>query len=73
MWHLHALAEICAADPALLLATAYREAALDDERQCEDASRLRAKRSERLVRTGRFTLHGCHPGMASRALVAANP
>jgi len=39
MWHLHALAEICAADPALLLATAYRDAALDDERQCEDATR----------------------------------
>nr|MDP9104979.1 polynucleotide kinase-phosphatase [Candidatus Eremiobacteraeota bacterium] len=38
MWHLHALAEICAADPALLLATAYREVALDDERQCADAA-----------------------------------
>ena len=38
MWHLHALAEICAADPALLLATAYREVALDDEAQCADAA-----------------------------------
>ncbi|MEA2719475.1 MAG: hypothetical protein QOJ39_1339, partial [Candidatus Eremiobacteraeota bacterium] len=39
MWHLHTLAEICAADPGLLLATAYRDVALDDEQQCADAVR----------------------------------
>ncbi|MEA2689650.1 MAG: hypothetical protein QOD51_2257, partial [Candidatus Eremiobacteraeota bacterium] len=39
MWHLHTLAEICGADPALLLATAYRDVALDDEQQCADAVR----------------------------------
>ena len=29
-WHMQALADICAQDPALLLATAWQEAALDD-------------------------------------------
>ncbi|MDB5072803.1 MAG: metallophosphoesterase [Candidatus Eremiobacteraeota bacterium] len=37
MWHVHTLAEICAADPQLLLATAYRDLGLDDEQQCADA------------------------------------
>jgi protein phosphatase len=37
MWHLPTLAEICAADPALLLATAYRDVALDDDAQCAAA------------------------------------
>ena len=39
MWHLHTLAEICAADPTLLLATAYRDVDLYDDRRCASAAR----------------------------------
>jgi protein phosphatase len=39
MWHLHTLAEICAADPQLLLATAYRDVDLYDDRRCASAAR----------------------------------
>ncbi|HEY0395336.1 MAG TPA: polynucleotide kinase-phosphatase [Candidatus Elarobacter sp.] len=39
MWHLHVLAEICAADPRLLLATAYRDVDLYDDRRCASAAR----------------------------------
>jgi protein phosphatase len=39
MWHLHTLAEICAADPRLLLATAYRDVDLYDDRRCASAAR----------------------------------
>jgi len=38
MWHLHTLAEICAADPSCL-ATAYRDVDLYDERRCASAAR----------------------------------
>jgi hypothetical protein len=39
LWHLHALAEVCAADPQLLLATAYRDVDLYDDRRCASAAR----------------------------------
>ena len=38
MWHLHTLAKLCAADPKLLLATAYREVQLYDDRRCASAA-----------------------------------
>jgi protein phosphatase len=36
-WHMRRLAEICACDPGVLLATAWREVALDDEAEITDA------------------------------------
>jgi protein phosphatase len=36
-WHMEELATICAADPALLTATPFREVALSDERQVSEA------------------------------------
>jgi len=38
LWHMRTLAEICAADPQVLLATSHRELAVDDEQQLADAA-----------------------------------
>jgi len=37
LWHMQTLAEVCAADPALLMATPYRQVSLDDVAAVEEA------------------------------------
>jgi protein phosphatase len=47
LWHLHELAQLCAADPDLLLTTAYREVALDDAQQLVAAAQWWTDLTER--------------------------